>query len=62
MLCYLNQMLLKMYLWILNTFTDDKKYLMGDQPVEVDCAAYGQLVQMLNTPDSIPGKLFMKGK
>ena len=42
-------------------FTGDKKYMMGDQPAEVDCAAYGQLVQMLNTPDSIPGKIFMKG-
>ena len=34
---------------------------MGDQPTEVDCAVYGQLVQMLITPDSILSKTFMKG-
>ena len=42
-------------------FTGDKKYLMGVQPSEVDCAAFGQLVQMVITPDSIPSKIFMKG-
>ena len=42
--------------------TGDNKFLMGDQPAEVDCAAFGQLVQLLyHTPDSCPGKVLLKG-
>ena len=42
--------------------TGDKKFIMGDQPSEVDCAAFGQLSQILyQTPDSCPGKVLLKG-
>ena len=34
---------------------------MGDQISEVDCAVYGQLVQMVYTPESIPGNRLIKG-
>ena len=35
---------------------------MGDQPIELDFAVFGQLAQIRSyTPDSCPGKTLMKG-
>ena len=43
-------------------FTGEKKFFMGTEPCELDCAAFGQLVQYLyNTPDGCPGKQILKG-
>ena len=43
-------------------FTGEKKFFMGEQPTELDCAAFGQLAQIRwHTPDSCPGKTLMKG-
>ena len=49
-------------IYLFSLFTGEKKFFMGTEPCELDCAAFGQLVQYLyNTPDGCPGKQILKG-
>ncbi|KAG7170094.1 Failed axon connections-like 6 [Homarus americanus] len=34
----------------LSVYLGEKRYLMGDEPTEVDCAVFGMLSQILNSP------------
>lgn len=55
--------MMKHDLRMLSELLVDKKFFMGDQPTELDCAAFGQLSQIRwHTPDTCPGKTLMKEK
>ena len=48
--------------WLILIISGDKKFLMGDQPTELDCAAFGILSQIRwNCPDACPGKTLING-
>lgn len=55
--------MMKHDLMMLSEILGTKKFLMGDQPAEVDCAAFGILSQIRwHTPDSCPGSTLLKEK